>query len=157
MDASTVALVENEIATLQTLLEATGDRPALEIGRLACKEILNLCRRPKRLREDVQEYSDKAELVELSRQAGLTVLPFGKHEGKQLDKVPKAYLCWLLGHKRKGREFVPIPVDAQSWIRSRHADTLSQVQAYLTWRCWACGSQEVRFKNARLCTACWCE
>lgn len=102
-----------------------------------------------------QDQTERAELVEQSRRAGEFVFPFGKHQGKKVKSVPAAYLCWLMGARREGRDFVFKTDEALNWTRARHAITIAQVQTFLVWRCWACGSQDMRFKHARLCTACW--
>ena len=102
-----------------------------------------------------QDQAEKEDLVEQSRRAGEFVIPFGKHQGKQVKTLPVTYLCWLMGARREGRNFVFKTDDALAWTRARHAVTLAQVQTYLVWRCWACGSQDMRFKHARLCTSCW--
>jgi hypothetical protein len=106
---------------------------------------------------DLEEHSEKAGLVEQSRRAGEFIIPFGKHKGKPVRAVPHSYLCWLLGVRRVRREFENVPMDKHGWIISNHADVIAQVKAYLTWRCWACGSADTRFKFSRLCSECWHE
>jgi AcrR family transcriptional regulator len=103
------------------------------------------------------EPDDKDAEMRASGEAGGFVLPFGKHAGQKIRDVPPPYLCWLMGVKRQRRDFVPVPVDSSNYIRSKQAATLAKVQAYLTWRCWTCGSQDVSFRRAQLCRACWHE
>jgi uncharacterized protein (DUF3820 family) len=102
-----------------------------------------------------REQSEKTTLIEDGDKAGLFVIPFGKFKGVTINKTPSDYLCWLMGMKREGGKYLPGPVDKISWVRSNHYETLSHVKKYLTWRCWECGSRDVRFRHAHLCTNCW--
>jgi uncharacterized protein (DUF3820 family) len=101
------------------------------------------------------EEREKLSLVEESDKAGTFIIPFGKHKGTRLDKVPADYLCWLMGMKREKGKFSPASTDTLNWVRANQYDTLSHVKRYLTWRCWECGSHDVRFRTAHLCSHCW--
>lgn len=102
-----------------------------------------------------QEEREKLVLIEDSDKAGTFVIPFGKHKGTQVDKVPTDYLCWLMGMKREKGKYSPACTDTLNWVRANQYETLSRVKKYLTWRCWECGSHDVRFRHAQLCTTCW--
>ncbi len=102
-----------------------------------------------------QDGDDKDSLLKQSERAGEARMSFGKHKGMRIKEIPLSYLSWLLGVKRVGREFEKVAMDKHGWIVSNHADIMAQVKSYLTWRCWACGSCDVRFKFSRLCMDCW--
>lgn len=173
MDEHHLALIRVDAMLILTLCENIRDDSALVIIRDVASRIIESCSRTskrslspvpsevpvaKRGRHSPdadQEQSEKADLVEQSRRAGKFVIPFGKHQGKPIDATPATYLCWLMGVKQDGREFIHKTDEALTWTRARHAVTLAQVQTFLVWRCWACGSQDVRFRHARLCTSCW--
>ena len=106
---------------------------------------------------NAQDQEEKPLLQEESVKSGQFVLSFGKHKGQPLNKTPPSYLCWLMGFKQKGREFVPIPPDNQTWVRNNHMETIAHGQKFLRWRCWSCYSQDVRFKHSKLCSQCWHE
>jgi hypothetical protein len=167
MDSTELERITADASVVQALLESmpAGDTcPRLKAARDASERIKDCCERlSKRTRcsshlstacgsEDDKE---KASLVEQSKIAGEALIPFGKHKGTQIKAVPKSYLCWLLGMKRVGREFEDISMDKHGWIIANHPNVVAQVKSYLTWRCWACGSIDTRFKFSRLCTECW--
>ena len=139
----------------QVLLKA-----ALEAGKRIEDNCDRLAKRAKTQeiqdeKEELDEEEEKARLVQQSKLAGDHVLMFGQHKGKSLKEVPVSYLGWMLGMKREGREFFPMPVTNHGWILANHADSIAQVKAYLTWRCWGCKSTSTRFKFSRLCADCW--
>lgn len=169
MELQELDRIKADARVIQVLLEnsSTNENGSrLQAARDAGERIVECCERlakrmkpssPPRAPSTPQEPdpSEKARLVELSRQAGESVIPFGKHKGKAVKAVPYSYLCWLLGVRRAGREFETVSMDHHSWILANHAETISHVKAYLTWRCWACGSTDTRFKFSRLCSECW--
>ena len=106
---------------------------------------------------NAQDLLEKPGLEAESRTAGEFVVPFGKHKGATIRAVPNGYLCWLMGVRREGKTFQPVSTTGLDWIRGNQFETLSQVKKYLTWRCWACGSTDMRFRHAKLCTSCWHE
>jgi hypothetical protein len=107
--------------------------------------------------KNAQDLMDKPGLQAESRLAGEFEVPFGKYNGDIIRALPPSYLCWLMGVRREGRTFQPVSTKGLDWIRGNQFETLSMVKKYLTWRCWACGSTDVRFKHAKLCTSCWHE
>lgn len=164
MDEVLALQVAHDATMIQSILAAadpTGDNSYLDLAKDAAARILKACaHRPgKRARDPSPEPEpdDKDAEMRASGEAGGFVLPFGKHAGQKIRDVPPHYLCWLMGVKRQRRDFVPVPVDSSNYIRSKQAATLAKVQAYLTWRCWTCGSQDVSFRRAQLCRACWHE
>lgn len=169
MDLQELERIKADARVIQTMLESPPthqDNSCLQAARDAGERIMECCERlSKRMKPsspspapstpEEADPSEKARLVELSRRAGESIIPFGKHKGKAVKAVPHSYLCWLLGVRRAGREFEKVAMDHHSWIIANHADIISQVKAYLTWRCWACGSTDTRFKFSRLCGECW--
>ena len=152
----------SDATVIQAILASadSNGNPSIKLAREANSRILAACHRScKRKIDDVsQKQADndsKETEMRLSGLAGNFILPFGKHAGQKIRDVPPHYLCWLMGVKRQKRDFVPVPVDSNNYIRSRQAATLANVQAYLVWRCWTCGSQDVSFKRAQLCKSCW--
>jgi hypothetical protein len=137
---------------------ASVESSSVGLAKEAVARILKACSR-KRCREPsperAREEDDRESEMRLSCEAGSFVLPFGKHAGQKIRDVSPHYLCWLMGVKRQRRDFVPVPVDSSNYIRSKQGETLAKVQAYLTWRCWTCGSQDVSFRRAQLCRSCW--
>jgi hypothetical protein len=101
------------------------------------------------------EQKEKTSLIEESDKAGCFIIPFGKHKGTLINKAPPDYLCWLMGMRREAGKYLPASTEGLKWVRANQNETLSQVKKYLTWRCWECGSHDVRFRNAHLCTHCW--
>jgi uncharacterized protein (DUF3820 family) len=167
-DEAVIALIQADAALIQTQCEEAGgncDSTVLIVAREAAKRILDSCSRvSKRAKlgspvstpsSSQDQDENRSELMELSRKAGDFVIPFGRYQGKHIKSVPPTYLCWLMGAKREGRNFTFKTDEALNWTRSRHAVTLAHVHNFLVWRCWACGSQDMRFKHARLCTSCW--
>ena len=177
MDEVLALQVTHDATMIQSILAAADPTNSyLDLAKDAAARILKACahrpgkraREPspepgKRAREPSPEPSPEPELddkdseMRASGEAGGFVLPFGKHAGQKIRDVPPPYLCWLMGVKRQRRGFVPVPVDSSNYVRSKQAATLAKVQAYLTWRCWTCGSQDVSFRRAQLCRACWHE
>ena len=166
MDLQELERIKADARAMQILLEIppiNDSCPRLQAARVNCERIVECCERlskkiktegtPSAPEDDGS--SEKARLVEQSRRAGESIIPFGKHKGKAIKAVPHSYLCWLLGVRRAGREFENLPMDKHGWIISNHADVIAQVKAFLTWRCWACGSTDTRFQFSRLCPECW--
>lgn len=153
-------------AMLETMNKTSEGRVFCETALEAGKRIMDSCDRvAKRIKPssppaaetqaEQGDEEDKELLVVKSRLAGEHVLLFGQHKGKALKDVPSSYLCWILGVKREGREFKNVPMDKHGWILMHHAETITEVKDYLTWRCWACKSTNTRFKFSRLCPDCW--
>jgi uncharacterized protein (DUF3820 family) len=168
MDLQELERIKADARGIQFLLEvppSSDSCPRLQVARVNCERILELCERiSKRIKTEDKPSppqddgsSEKASLVQLSRRAGEFIIPFGKHKGKPVKAVPRSYLCWLLGVRRVGRDFEDVPMDKHGWIISNHSDVVAQVKAYFTWRCWACASVDTRFKFSRLCSECWLE
>lgn len=167
MDLQDLERIKADARVLQILLELppSGEScPRLQAARDNCERIVDHCERlTKRMKPAAtpsapdydEDASEKASLLEQSRLAGESFIPFGKHKGERVKAVPHSYLCWLLGVRRVGREFENLPMDKHGWIIANHADVVAQVKAYLTWRCWACGSTSTRFKFSKLCPECW--
>lgn len=105
--------------------------------------------------KNAQDLLEKPVLQAESRSAGEFVIPFGKHKGVAIRALPCAYVCWLMGMRREGKTFQQVSTTSLDWIRGNQFETLSMAKKYLTWRCWACGSADVRFRHAKLCTSCW--
>ena len=117
--------------------------------------------RRKRSREDDEDDEANTRAIEeankiIEKQESVTasdfVLPFGKHKGSTLQDVDLGYLTWAIGYKRAGMTFTPRP---ECGIMESHPQAYTRIKSYLTWRCWACRSTAVRFRNAKLCTSCW--
>ena len=174
MDQQELEHIKADARVIQVMLEgvSTGDKCSrLQAARDAGERIMCCCERlSKRMKPssppvvtvapsapECNDPSEKATLLEQSKRAGESLIPFGKHKGKPVKTLPQTYLCWLLGMRRVGREFENVPMDKHGWIISNHADVIAQVKAYLTWRCWACGSTNTRFQFSRLCPECWHE
>ena len=162
MDEVLALQVAHDATMIQSILAAADPTNSyLDLAKDATARILKACaHRPgKRARDPSPEPEpdDRDSEMRASGEAGGFVLPFGKHAGQKIRDVPPPYLCWLMGVKRQRRGFVPVPVDSSNYVRSKQAATLAKVQAYLTWRCWTCGSQDVSFRRAQLCRACWHE
>ena len=87
-----------------------------------------------------------------SAAAGEFILTFGKHKGSQLKDVELSYLAWAIGYKRSGMKFAPNP---DYCVSDNHPLAYEKIRTYMAWRCWACRSPSVRFRNAKLCTSCW--
>ena len=167
MDERDIESIRSDAIAIEALCVAAdgGGRELLQVARDACRRIQECCERSaKRIKRCSpspheesadQDEREKHQLVERSRKAAEFVLPFGKHKGVSLKDVPNGYMCWLMGVKREGRDFQNIPMDKHNWILANHADVMAEVQAFLTWRCWACGSTDVRFRRSRLCCDCW--
>jgi len=165
MDAHHESLLEQiktDASLIQSVLQSTDNDVRSQVAREAGARIVSCCERlAKRTRrrspspEQDERGQEKLLLTAQSEVAGRSVLPFGKHKGKAINTTPLSYLSWLLGLRREGREFEIIPTDKHGWILANHPDTIAQVKAYLTWRCWACRSTETRFKFSRLCPECW--
>ena len=166
MDMQELEDIMADARTMQILLEmppVDESCPRLQAARVNCKRILECCERlskkiktpgtPSAPEDDSAD--EKSRLVEQSRRAGECIIPFGKHKGNPVKSVPYSYLCWLQGVRRVGRGFETVPMDKHGWIIANHADVVAQVKAYLTWRCWACGSTDTRFQFSRLCPGCW--
>jgi hypothetical protein len=109
----------------------------------------------KRTRQNEEDLAKKPAALEARERAGEHIIAFGKHKGKKLKSLPLDYIKWMLGFKQKGRDFLSLPPADMQWIRSNHVDTLLAAQQYMAWRCWACGTEDSRFKQGRLCPACW--
>lgn len=168
MDLQELDCIKADARAMQILLEippSNDSCPRLQAVRVSCERIVKSCERlSKKLKPssatptpapEETDVAEKARLTELSRSAGESLVSFGKHKGKRVKEVPHSYLCWMLGVRRNGREFEKVSMDHHSWIIANHAEAISQVKAYLTWRCWACGSADTRFKFSRLCPECW--
>ncbi len=99
----------------------------------------------------------KAAEMRASETAGDCTIPFGKHRGIPIRSVDLSYLVWMLGFKRSGQKFSRIArgQTGNDWVRDNHPTVLSEVQKYMTWRCWACRSTGTRFRFACLCRSCW--
>lgn len=170
MDLQELERIKADARAIQIMLEIppVGDNcPRLQAARVNCERIVESCERlskkmkpssppaavPSALEHD--DSGEKTRLLEQSKRAGDFLIPFGKHKGRAVKDLPQSYRCWLLGMKQVGREFENVPMDKHGWIISNHADVIVQVKAYLTWRCWTCGSTDTRFQFSRLCPECW--
>lgn len=122
--------------------------------RISKPEISVSDQRKLRDEKDVQE---KPSMLEQREKAGEFVIPFGKHKDKKMKQVPMDYMRWILGFKQEGKKFNPLETTASSYIRSSQPETLVNAHKFMLWRCWACGVEDTRFKNAKLCTSCWHE
>ena len=113
----------------------------------------------KRQKQDEMDLAEKNTALEQREIAGNYVITFGKYKGTTLKQVPLDYIRWMLGFKQKGRKFESIPVNSGNtgWIKSTQYEALSNATKYMAWRCWACRDGDIRFKNSKLCTACWHE
>lgn len=109
----------------------------------------------KRLRDE-KDVQEKPSILEQREKAGEFVIPFGKHKDKKMKQVPLDYIRWILGFKQEGKRFNPLET-ASSYIKNSQPETLANAHKYMLWRCWACGVEDTRFKNAKLCTSCWHE
>lgn len=170
MDLQELERIKADARVIQIMLESSTrddeNDARLQAARDAGERITESCQRlSKRIKSssplpapsapEESDLSEKTCLMEQSRRAGEYIISFGKHKGKAVKAAPLSYLCWLLGVRRDGREFIKVSMDHHSWIVTNHPEIMSQVKAYLTWRCWACGSTDTRFKFSRLCPECW--
>jgi hypothetical protein len=114
-------------------------------------------REQKRRKRNEEALLDKPLQLELRSSAGEFVVRFGQHKGKRIKELPMDYLKYILGVRQAGREFVPLAQDKTSWIKSNAMDCYLAARQFVTWRCWACGIRDTRFKESKLCTQCWCQ
>lgn len=176
MELRDIESIESETKTIKLILEkyeSVQGREIIQVALQANTRIMEHCERLSKKLKSVhvktapeftsnnnskdcgEDTDDKERLIEQSKIAGDFVIPFGKHKGLAIKAVPCSYLCWLLGFRRDGREFNAISMDKHGWIISNHPETVANVKAYFTWRCWVCYSPTTRFKFSRLCTDCW--
>ena len=109
----------------------------------------------KRRKRNELEIAEKPVDIEAREKAGEYIVNFGVHKGKRLKDLPIDYVKWIIGFRQKDREFVPLPSSQTSWLRSNQTSCLIAAQQFMIWRCWACGIEDSRFKNGKLCTSCW--
>ena len=174
MDDSTVTKIVQEANLISNLLahDGWGEENMRSVIKTATQRIIALCeeqntssprisepeisvedQRKLRNEKDLQE---KPNVLEQREKAGEFVIPFGKHKDKRLKQVPLDYIRWILGFKQEGKRFNPLET-ASSYIKNSQPETLANAHKYMMWRCWACGVEDTRFKNAKLCTSCWHE
>jgi hypothetical protein len=119
---------------------------------LAVAKILEARAGHKRSREEENEDPSKADELEASAKAGRYVLRFGKHNGSSLQETPMPYLVWAAGYQRADGRFAFSP---NFGLQDSHTGAYAKIHAYLLWRCWVCRASPTKFRNGRLCTACW--
>ena len=109
-------------------------------------------RKRARCASDAMGETNKALEQQESAAASHFILTFGKHKSAHLRDVDLSYLTWAIEYKRSGMTLTPNP---DYGVSENHLLASTRIKAYLAWRCWACRSTAVRFRNAKLCTSCW--
>jgi len=110
----------------------------------------------KRRKLNEQNLAEKPAVREAREKAGEYIMTFGIHKNKPIKELPIDYIRWILGVRQEGRNFLTLPPSkSKAWLLSDQIGCVYAARQFMTWTCWACGSQDTRYKNAKLCTSCW--